>query len=312
VKENIVVSIQQPETSQDALTQVLRQGAWQLLKQAIELEVEEFILRYQDLRDELGRSRVVRNGHLPQREIQTGIGGVKVRVPRVRDRGTGAESPEKIRFRSSLVPPYLRRSKSVEELLPLLYLKGISTGDFSEALSALLGSEAPGLSANTISRLKQGWKQDYEQWCQRDLSKGRYIYIWIDGIHCQARREDARICLLVVIGARADGSKEVLAVEDGYRESEQSWLELLTNLRSRGLTIDPKLAIGDGALGFWKALPQVFGKTRHQRCWVHKTANVLNRLPKSVQPKAKQSLQQIWMAESRETANRAFDSFLEA
>ena len=312
MKENIVVSIQQPETSQDALTQVLRQGAWQLLKQAIELEVEEFILRYQDLRDELGRSRVVRNGHLPQREIQTGIGGVKVRVPRVRDRGTGAESPEKIRFRSSLVPPYLRRSKSVEELLPLLYLKGISTGDFSEALSALLGSEAPGLSANTISRLKQGWKQDYEQWCQRDLSKGRYIYIWIDGIHCQARREDARICLLVVIGARADGSKEVLAVEDGYRESEQSWLELLTNLRSRGLTIDPKLAIGDGALGFWKALPQVFGKTRHQRCWVHKTANVLNRLPKSVQPKAKQSLQQIWMAESRETANRAFDSFLEA
>jgi len=179
-------------------------------------------------------------------------------------------------------------------------------------LGALLGPDAPGLSANSISRLKRGWQQDYEKWCQRDLSKQRYVYFWVDGIHCQARQEDARLCLLVVIGARSDGKKEILAVEDGYRESEQSWLELLSDLRSRGLTIDPKLAIGDGALGFWKALPQVYGKTRAQRCWVHKTANVLNKLPKSAQAKAKKALQQIWMATSREEANRAFDYFVEA
>ena len=227
VNKDTVVSIQQPETVQDDLTEVLRRGAHQLLKEAIELEVSEFVQQYQELRDERGCQRVVRNGHLPQREIQTGIGSVAVRVPRVRDRGGSEGSPERIHFRSRLVPPYLRRSKSVEELLPLLYLKGISTGDFSEALGALLGPNASGLSANTISRLKQSWKKDYETWRQRDLSRHRYVYLWVDGIHCQLRLEDARLCLLVVIAAREDGKKEILAVEDGYRESKLSWLELL-------------------------------------------------------------------------------------
>ena len=208
------------------------------------------------------------------------------------------------------MPPYLRRSKSMEELLPLLYLKGISTGDFSEALSALLGPDAPGLSAKTISRLKGKWVQDYEQWRQRDLSKKRYVYWWADGVYCNVRFDDARLCLLVLIGARADGKKELIAVEDGYRESEQSWWELLRDLHSRGLKMEPELAIGDGALGFWKALAKVYGNTRQQRCWMHKTGNVLNRLPKVVQPKAKKALHQIWMAETRQDAYRAFDEFI--
>ena len=209
----------------------------------------------------------MRNGYLPGRKIQTGIGGISVRVPRVRDRGSGQESEEIIRFRSGLVPPYLRRSKSLEELLPLLYLKGISTGDFTDALSALLGPNAPGLSAKSISRLKEQWVQDYDRWRKRDLSQKRYVYVWADGVYCNVRFDDARLCLLVLMGARADGKKELIAVEDGYRESEQSWWELLRDLHSRGLTMEPKLAIGDGALGFWKALAKVYGNTRQQRCW---------------------------------------------
>ncbi len=215
-----------------------------------------------------------------------------------------------VRFRSSIVPPYLRRSKRVEELLPLLYLKGISTGDFSEALSVLLGPDAPRLSPKTISRLKQKWLGEYEQWRQRDLSKKRYVYVWVDGVYANVRFDDARLCLLVMIGARADGKKELIAVEDGYRESEQSWWELLCDVRARGLVHCPNLAVGDGALGFWKALAKVYGNTRQQRCWVHKTANVLNCLPKAVQPKAKKALHQIWMAETREEAFRAFDEFI--
>ena len=252
----------------------------------------------------------MRNGYLPGRKIQTGIGGISVRVPRVRDRGSGQESEEIIRFRSGLVPPYLRRSKSLEELLPLLYLKGISTGDFTDALSALLGPNAPGLSAKSISRLKEQWVQDYDRWRKRDLSQKRYVYVWADGVYCNVRFDDARLCLLVLMGARADGKKELIAVEDGYRESEQSWWELLRDLHSRGLTMEPKLAIGDGALGFWKALAKVYGNTRQQRCWVHKTGNVLNCLPKVAQPRAKQALHQIWMAETRQDAYRAFDEFL--
>ena len=196
------------------------------------------------------------------------------------------------------MPPYLRRSKSLEELLPLLYLKGISTGDFTDALSALLGPNAPGLSAKSISRLKEQWVQDYDRWRKRDLSQKRYVYVWADGVYCNVRFDDARLCLLVLMGARADGKKELIAVEDGYRESEQSWWELLRDLHSRGLTMEPKLAIGDGALGFWKALAKVYGNTRQQRCWVHKTGNVLNCLPKVAQPRAKQALHQIWMAEN--------------
>ncbi|MCH8820263.1 MAG: IS256 family transposase, partial [Acidobacteria bacterium] len=278
-----------------------------MIAEAVQAELEELLEQYEGHQDEQGRQRLVRNGYLPPREVQTGIGGIPVRIPRVRDRGSGQESEDLIRFRSSLVPPYLRRSKSLEELLPLLYLKGISTGDFTDALGALLGPDAPGLSANTISRLKQ---QDYQQWHQRDLSQKRYVYVWADGVYCNVRFADARLCLLVLIGARADGKKELIAVEDGYRESEQSWWELLRDLYSRGLTMEPKLATGDGALGFWKALAKVYGNTRQQRCWVHKTGNVLNCLPKVSQPRAKQALQQIWMAETREDAYRAFDEFI--
>ncbi len=310
MKKDTVVSIDEPETTRDALTEVLREGAQKLIAEAVQAELEELLEQYEGQQDGQGRQRLVRNGYLPQREVQTGIGGIPVRIPRVRDRGCGQESEEIIRFRSSLVPPYLRRSKSVEELLPLLYLKGISTGDFRDALSALLGADAPGLSAKTISRLKQQWVQDYEQWHKRDLSKKRYLYVWADGVYCNVRFQDARLCLLVLIGARADGKKELIAVEDGYRESEQSWWELLRDLHSRGLTMEPKLATGDGALGFWKALAKVYGNTRQQRCWVHKTGNVLNCLPKVVQPRAKQALHQIWMAETRQDAYRAFDEFI--
>ena len=309
VKKDTVVSIDQPEGAKDTLTEVLREGAQKLLSEAVQLEVEEFIEQYQDLRDQQGRQRVVRNGYLPKREIQTGIGGIQVRMPRVRDRGS-RQNEELVRFCSNLVPPYLRRSKSIEELLPLLYLKGISTGDFSEALSALLGPDAPGLSAKSISRLKQKWVQEYDNWRTRDLSKKHYVYVWADGVYANTRLDDARLCLLVLIGARADGKKELIAVEDGYRESEQSWWELLKALDSRGLRIEPKLAIGDGALGFWKALAKVWGNTRQQRCWMHKTGNVLNCFPKAVQPKAKQALHQIWMAQTREEAYQAFDDFV--
>ena len=310
MKKDTVVSIDQLETTRDALTEVLREGAQKLIAEAVQAELEELLDQYEGHPDEQGRQRLVRNGYLPQREFQTGIGGIPVRIPRVRDRGSGQESEEMICFRSRLVPPYLRRSKSLEELLPLLYLKGISTGDFTDALGALLGPDAPGLSANTISRLKQQWVQDYQQWHKRDLSQKRYVYVWADGVYCNCRFEDARVCLLVLIGARADGKKELIAVEDGYRESEQSWWELLRDLHSRGLTMEPKLATGDGALGFWKALAKVYGNTRQQRCWVHKTGNVLNCLPKVSQPRAKQALQQIWMAETREDAYRAFDEFI--
>ena len=227
-----------------------------------------------------------------------------VKAPRVRDRG-GA-----IKFQSSILPAYLRRSKSLEELLPWLYLKGLSTGDFSSALSALLGQDAPGLSAATIGRLKEVWKEEYGRWSRRDLSGKNFVYIWVDGVHFGVRLEDASQCILVVIGANAEGKKELLAMSDGYRESEQSWKELLLDLKARGLTSDPKVAVGDGALGFWKALPQVFGTTREQRCWVHKTANVLNKLPKGLQAKGKEALHEIWMAESRLDAAQAFDLFL--
>jgi putative transposase len=290
----------------DALTDVLRQGAQQLLAQAIEAEVAEFLRQHRDQKDESGRARLVRNGYLPRRTIQTGIGDVPVKAPRVRDR-TGA-----IRFTSSILPPYLRRTKTIEELLPWLYLKGISTGEFSEALTALLGRDAPGLSAGTISRLKAVWQHEHARWERRSLANKQYVYLWVDGIHFGVRLEEANQCILVVIGATADGQKELLALTDGFRESEQSWKEVLMDLKRRGLTIDPKLAIGDGALGFWKALPQVFGQTRAQRCWVHKTVNVLNKLPKHLQPKAKSDLQQIWMAATRAGARRAFDAFLQA
>ena len=304
MSKSSVVSIDRAESPEDALTEVLRQGSRLLLREAIEAEVESFLAEYRGEQTPDGRRRMVRNGYMREREIQTGIGGVPVKVPRVRDRSGD------LVFRSKVAPPYLRRAKSVEELLPWLYLRGISTGDFSNALEALVGPDAPGLSAPTISRLKKIWGKEYSSWRTRDLSSKRYVYVWADGIHCKARLDDAKLCLLVLIGATEDGTKELIAVEDGYRESEASWLELLRSLEARGLVVEPELAIGDGALGFWKALAQVWGNTKTQRCWVHKTGNVLNKLPKAVQPKAKQALHQIWMAETRQDAERAFDAFL--
>jgi putative transposase len=294
-----------PNAVHDALTEVLQEGARKLLAQAIEAEVAEFLARHSDKRDAGDHMRVVRNGFLPERTIQTGIGEVLVKAPRVRDR------IGQLRFRSSILPPYLRRTKTIEEMLPWLYLKGISTGGFSEALAALLGRDAPGLSAGTISRLKAVWQDEHAHWDTRSLAHKRYVYLWVDGIHFGVRLEEANQCILVVMGATAEGKKELVALCDGFRESEQSWKAVLLDLKRRGLKIDPKLAIGDGALGFWKALPQVFGSTREQRCWVHKTANVLNKLPKHLQAKAKSDLHQIWMAETREDAHHAFTSFVE-
>ena len=306
MKEDTVVQFRHPASFEDPLTEVLRTGARQLLAQAVEMEVASFVETHADLRDATGRRRIVRHGYLPEREIQTGIGAVSVRCPRDRG-GLGT----KIRFTSAILPPYLRRSKSVEELLPWLYLKGISTGDFSDALAALVGADAPGLSANTIVRLKKVWQEELERWQGRDLSAKRYVYFWADGIYFQPRLDKDRQCILVIIGADDRGRKEVLAIDDGYRESAQSWRELLLDLKKRGLVIPPELATGDGALGFWKALREVYGSVREQRCWVHKTANVLNKLPKSVQPKVKKRLQDIWMAETKDEAEKAFDFFVE-
>lgn len=289
----------------DPLTELLRHGARDLIRKAVETELEAMLSEYADLKLIDGRQAVVRNGYLPERTIQTGIGDVVVKVPKVRDRsGSG------INFTSHLLPPYLRRTKSIEELIPWLYLKGLSTGDYSEALGALLGEHAKGLSANTVSRLKSQWFDEHRDWQREDLSQKRYVYWWADGIYSHVRMDD-RLCLLVIIGVTEHGNKELVAVSDGYRESSASWEELLTSLRQRGLSASPKLSVGDGALGFWNALSKVYPESRHQRCWVHKTANILNKLPKSVQPKVKAALHEIWMAEKKEDARKAFDNTVE-
>ncbi len=312
MKDDTVVALRQPGSfSDDPLTDILRAGARQLLAQAIEAEVEGHISAHADLTDAQGRRRIVRHGHSPEREIQTGIGAVRVRSPRVRDRDPDAPGG-RIRFTSSILPPYLRRAKSVEELLPWLYLKGISTGDFGEALAALLGSDAPGLSASTISRLKSIWQDEYDGWLKRDLSARRDVYFWADGVYFSPRMDHDKQCVLVIIAADAMGNKDIVGLVDGYRESAQSWRELLLDLKRRGLKTGPGLAVGDGALGFWKALREVYGETREQRCWVHKTANVLNQMPKSLQAKAKGHLQDIWMAETKADAEAAFNFFIAA
>lgn len=290
----------------DPITEILRQGARKLLAQALETEIEVFINQYKDLKDELGRQRIVRNGHLPERDIQTGIGAVPVKAPRIRDRQ--AKPSKRIKFSSSILPPYLRKTKSIEHLIPWLYLKGVSTGDFTDALAALVGKDAPGLSATTISRLKTVWEQDLKQWQKRDLSNKHYVYFWVDGIHCNVRMDEKQ-CLLVIIGATEDGKKELVAIDGGFRESDLSWTQLLTDLKSRGLQMGPELAIGDGALGFWKALAKTYPHCRWQRCWVHKTANVLNKLPKSLQSAAKSKLQDIWHADNKDEAERLFNDF---
>jgi transposase-like protein len=307
-KDN-VIQLKKPESFvDDPITDILRSGARKLLAEALEAEIEIFLSQYKDLKDDLNHQRVVRNGYLPEREIQTGIGPIPVKVPRARDRQPDQES-EPIGYTSFLLPRYLRKTRSMEELIPWLYLKGISTNDFSDALSALVGKDAPGLSAPTISRLKAIWKEDLEKWQKRDLSLKRYVYIWADGVYCNVRLEE-RQCLLVIIGATEEGKKELIALDSGFRESELSWAELLLNLKNRGLKISPKLAIGDGALGFWKALAKVYSQTRWQRCWVHKTANILNKLPKSMQAKAKERIHQIWMAPDKAEAQKSFDDFI--
>ena len=294
------------------LDELLREGARRMLQSAIEAEVDDFIVGHAQRADDQGRRLVVRNGSLPEREILTGAGKLVVRQPRVRDKSPDAG--DRVTFSPNVLPPYLKRTESIEELIPWLYLKGISTGDFSEALQALVGDAAKGLSANVVVRLKEQWSQDYEEWSQRDLSSKEYVYLWADGIHANVRLEDdanKRQCILVLMGATPDGRKELIAILDGYRESEQSWTELLLSLKHRGLSMTPKVAVADGALGFWAAARKVFSEMRQQRCWVHKTATVLNKLPKSVQPKAKSDIHDIWQAETRKAANTAFDHFLE-
>jgi len=294
-------------TSQDVLTGILREGAQRMLAQAIDAEVAEWIESHRDVRDAAGHRQVVRNGRLPKRTILSGVGPIEVDQPRVLDRRPKAEAES---FSSKILPPYLRKTKSLEELIPWLYLKGISTGDFSEALAALVGAGAKGLSATTITRLKDTWEDEFQEWTKRSLEGKKFVYLWVDGVHFNIRLEEDRQCILVLMGATEDGRKELIAVSDGYRESEQSWKSLLLDAKSRGLIVDPKLAVGDGALGFWKALPQVFPTTREQRCWVHKTANVLDKLPKRLQPEAKEKLHAIWMAETKAEAGKAFDLFV--
>jgi len=281
-----------------------------MLKKALEEEVAEFVDRHSMVVDGDGRRQVVRNGHLPERQVMTGAGPLEVKQPRVRDR-RGQADESSITFSSKILPPYLRRSKTIEELLPWLYLRGISTGDFQQALEALVGPDAIGLSASTITRLTRAWSEELEEWNRRDLSNKEYVYLWADGIHFNIRLEEERQCILVVMGATQDGKKELVGVLDGYRESEQSWYELLVDLKARGLKKAPRIAVGDGALGFWAALRKVFPTTTEQRCWVHKTANVLNKLPKSAQAKAKAALHEIWMAETKKSAEDALELFTE-
>ena len=303
LKDN-VIGIKKPEVGQDLLTEVIRQGARQLLAAAVEAEVEEFLTKH----NVAGvKPQFVRNGYLPERAIQTGIGDVVVEVPRVRNRSYAKDG---IRFGSSVIPKYVRRSGKLEAFIPLLYLKGISANDFVEALTPLVGEHAKNLSPGVVSRLKASWEDEYRAWSKRDLSGQRYVYLWADGIYLQARMEDAAECVLVIIGVTEQGEKELLAIESGHRESKESWLALLQDLKSRGLHHAPKLAVGDGALGFWGALTEAFGDTRHQRCWFHKMGNVLDKLPKSQQGKAKTMLQEIWMSATRRDAYHAFDAFM--
>ena len=309
-KDSNVIPLRQPEEVDDPLTAVLRSGARRLLAQAVEAEAEAFLASMRELRLPDGRERVVRHGHGPERLVQTGIGPVPVRRVKVRDRGAPSAS-ERIRFTSALLPRWARRTRSLDALLPILYLRGVSMGDFQDALAALLGPAAPNLSPSVIGRLRDAWQADYERWQRRDLSARQYVYLWADGVYLQARMEPQAECMLVLIGATPEGRKELVGFQVGVRESAQSWRELLVDVKARGLTVAPRLATGDGGLGFWKALEEVFPATPHQRCWVHKAANVLDKLPKSVQPAARQDLREIWQAPDRATAEAAMETFAE-
>jgi putative transposase len=305
--DSTVVAFDHPDAFDDPLTSVLRAGARRLLAQAVEAEAEAFIAAMASERLPDGRARVVRHGHGPERSIQTGIGPVAVRRAKLRDRGGDGE--ERITFSSSILPRWARRTRSLDALLPVLYLRGISTGDFQEALGALLGSDAPNLSPSVIARLKEDWQADYERWQRRDLSARRYVYIWADGVYLQARMEDAAACMLVIIGATPEGKKELVGFRVGVRESAQSWRELLVDLKARGLAAAPEIAVGDGAMGFWKALDEIFPATRHQRCWQHKLVNILNKVPRSMQPNLKADLREVRDAPDRATADAAIAVF---
>jgi putative transposase len=307
--ENRVVSLRQKGAIDDPLTEILRAGARRLIAQAVEAEFETFLASNAELALSDGRRRVVRHGHDPVRAIQTGIGPVDVQKPKARDRG--ATTGARIRFTSNILPKWARRTKSLDALLPVLYLRGISAGDFQEALSALLGKDAPNLSSAVIARLKGEWEDEYRQWQRRDLSARQYVYVWADGVYLQARMEPQAECMLVLIGATPEGKKELIGFQTGMRESAQSWKELLVDLKARGLAVAPQAAIGDGALGFWKALDEAFPTTRHQRCWLHKTLNVLDKLPKSMQPNAHKDLREIWLSPNRAAAEAAMATFAE-
>jgi len=291
------------------LEQIAREGARKMLQLALENEVEEFVQKQSTLRDENGKKVVLKNGYMPQRDIVTGMGPLTIKQPRIDDRNLKDYS-NATRFSSNILPRYLRRIPSIDNLIPALYLKGISTNDFGIALSAILGEGVKGLSATNIVRLKEIWQTDYMKWKSRDLSDKNYVYFWIDGIYFNVRLEDDRSCILLIIAADKHGNKELLAVSDGYRESSLGWRELLLDLKKRGLSFAPKLVIGDGGLGFWKALGEVFPSTRRQRCWVHKTANILDKLPKSVQPKAKSMIKDMYMAPTKENALKSYDHFI--
>jgi transposase-like protein len=312
-RDTTILPFQHPEELDDPLTSVLREGARRLLAQAVEAEAEAFLEAMRDERLPDGRARLVRHGHGPERTIQTGIGPVPVKRVKLRDRGAAdaATGGEKITFTSAILPKWARRTKSLDALLPVLYLRGISTGDFQEALAALLGKDAPNLSPSVIGRLKEEWQAEYDRWQGRDLSARRYVYLWADGVYLQARMEDDAACMLVLLGATPEGKKELVGFHVGVRESAQSWRELLVDLKARGLAVAPEIAVGDGALGFWKALEEIFPSTRHQRCWVHKVANVLNKVPKSVQRAMKADLTEIRDAPDRASAEAAIAVFVE-
>ena len=307
MKTDNVVQLPSPEaapTARSVLDELVREGARRMLQAALEGEVDEVVSQFANTVDIEGRRVIVRNGHLPQRELVTGVGPVAIKQPRVRDR-TGQQ-----KFTSKILPPFLRRLPTVDALIPVLYLKGISTNDFSEALSAILGPNASGLSATNIVRLKEGWAKEHEDWSKRDLSGKQYVYLWADGIYFNVRLDKDRPCILVLMGATADGRKELIAIWDGHRESKASWQGVLRDVKRRGLAEGPKLAIGDGALGFWSALEEEFPETEQQRCWVHKTANLLDKLPKSVQPDAKVLIHEMYMGPTLKSAKAAYAEFV--
>lgn len=300
------------ETIDEIIRKTAQEGARQLLQQALVAEIQQHLEQHSDLRTEDDRQAVVRNGYGPERSIMTGVGPVRIQRPRLDERAAVEQNSKHTRFNSGVLPRFLRRTPTMEGVVATLYLKGLSTNDFDSALRAIYGEDAGKLSPSTVTRLKDVWHDEYDQWRKRKLSSSQYAYIWADGVYFNARIEGDRSCILVIVGAKYNGEKEILAVAAGYRESEESWKELLLELKDRGMNVDPKLAIADGALGFWKALPQVFSITKGQRCWVHKTANVLDKMPKKVQPRAKTLIHDIYMAETENDANRAFNHFVEA